>query len=182
MFFIIAFATINRYIVKQRSEKEKLFEYIEEIKSQLSRAQSNDYSELQRRYLDLYKTKFETIGILSDQYIQAAGRTDIDSIILKKVEVLISEVRNDMSNRIAFEAMLDKDLDMIMTRLRSEMPKLKEIDYAIFSYCVVGFDSTTISRLLDMTINNVYARKHRIKVKIAEKSPEHISQFLEMLV
>ena len=182
MFFIITFATINRYIVKQRLEKEKLFEYIEEIKSQLSRAQSNDYSELKRRYLDLYKTKFETIGILSDQYIQAAGRTDIDSIILKKVEVLISEVRNDMSNRIAFEAMLDKDLDMIMTRLRSEMPKLKEIDYAIFSYCVVGFDSTTISRLLDMTINNVYARKHRIKVKIAEKSPEHISQFLEMLV
>ena len=182
IFFIVVCTIIKRYIVKQRLEKEKLFEYIEEIKSQLSKAQSNDYSELKRKYLTLYKTKFETIGILSDQYLQAIGRTDIDSIILRKVEALISEVRNDTANRLMFEAMLDKDLDMIMTHLRSEMPKLKEIDYAIFSYCVVGFDSTTISRLLDISINNVYARKRRIKVKIEEKSPEHASQFLEMLV
>lgn len=182
IFFIVVCTIIKRYIVKQRLEKEKLFEYIEEIKSQLSKAQSNDYSELKRKYLTLYKTKFETIGILSDQYLQARGRTDIDSIILRKVEALISEVRNDTANRLMFEAMLDKDLDMIMTHLRSEMPKLKEIDYAIFSYCVVGFDSTTISRLLDISINNVYARKRRIKVKIEEKSPEHASQFLEMLV
>ena len=133
------------------------------------------------KYISLYKTRFETIGTLCDQYMQAEGRTDIESLMFKKVEALIREVNNDTENRVAFEAMLDEDLDMIMTHLRTEMPKFKEVDYSIFSYLVVGFDATTISRLLDMAVNNVYARKRRIRIRIEEKNPEHTSQFLEIL-
>ena len=101
--------------------------------------------------------------------------------MFKKVEALINDVKNDSVNRAAFETMLDKDLNMIMTRIRTEMPKMKELDYAIFSYLIVGFDATTISRLLEMTVNNVYAHKRRIRVRIEEKRPEHADQFLEML-
>lgn len=179
---VILYLTINRYIRKQKAEKNKLFEYAEEIKRQLEEAEGKDYSELKRKFISLYRTRFETIGTLCDQYIQSAGRIDIESLMFKKVEALISEVKNDSVNRMAFESMLDNDLDMIMTHLRTEMPKMKELDYAIFSYIIVGFDATTISRLLDMTVNNVYAHKRRIRVKIEEKHPEHAEQFLEMLV
>lgn len=179
---VILYLAINRYIRKQKAEKNKLFEYAEEIKRQLEEAEGKDYSELKRKFISLYRTRFETIGTLCDQYIQSAGRIDIESLMFKKVETLISEVKNDSVNRMAFESMLDNDLDMIMTHLRTEMPKMKELDYAIFSYIIVGFDATTISRLLDMTVNNVYAHKRRIRVKIEEKHPEHAEQFLEMLV
>lgn len=178
---VILYLSINKYIRKQKSEKDKLFEYAEEIKRQLEEAEGKDYSELKRKFISLYRTRFETIGTLCDQYIQSAGRIDIESLMFKKVETLIHEVKNDTANRAAFEAMLDSDLDMIMTRLRSEMPKMKELDYAIFSYLIVGFDATTISRLLDMTVNNVYAHKRRIRIRIEEKQPEHASQFLEIL-
>lgn len=179
---VILYLAINRYIRKQKAEKNKLFEYAEEIKRQLEEAEGKDYSELKRKFISLYRTRFETIGTLCDQYIQSAGRIDIESLMFKKVETLISEVKNDSVNRMAFESMLDNDLDMIMTHLRTEMSKMKELDYAIFSYIIVGFDATTISRLLDMTVNNVYAHKRRIRVKIEEKHPEHAEQFLEMLV
>lgn len=179
---VILYLSINKYIRKQKSEKDKLFEYAEEIKRQLEEAEGKDYSELKRKFISLYRTRFETIGTLCDQYIQSAGRIDIESLMFKKVETLIHEVKNDTANRAAFEAMLDSDLDMIMTRLRSEMPKMKELDYAIFSYLIVGFDATTISRLLDITVNNVYAHKRRIRIKIGDKRPEHANQFLEMLV
>lgn len=179
---VILLLAINRYIRKQKAEKNKLFEYAEEIKRQLEEAEGKDYSELKRKFISLYRTRFETIGTLCDHYIQSAGRIDIESLMFKKVETLISEVKNDSVNRMAFESMLDNDLDMIMTHLRTEMPKMKELDYAIFSYIIVGFDATTISRLLDMTVNNVYAHKRRIRVKIEEKHPEHAEQFLEMLV
>jgi len=179
--FVIFYLSASRYIRRQKEEKEKLFEYAEEIKRQLTEAEKNDYSELKRKYLSLYKTRFEAIGTLCDQYLQASGRTDIESLMFRKVETLINEVKNDAVNRTAFEAMLDKDLDMIMTRLRTEMPKMKEQDYAIFSYLIVGFDATTISRLMDITVNNVYAHKRRIRIKIEEKHPEHATQFLEML-
>ncbi len=178
---LIIFVTIRVFIRKQKAEKTRLLEYAEEIKRQLSEAEKNDYSALKQKYISLYKTRFETIGILCDQYMQAEGRTDIESLMFKKVKTLIREVNNDSENRSSFEAMLDGDLELIMTRLRAEMPKFKEIDYAIFSYLVVGFDATTISRLLDMTVNNVYAHKRRIRIRIEEGRPEHASQFLELL-
>lgn len=179
---IIIFLLIIRYIKKQQTEKDRLLEYAEEIKRQLNDAeQNNDYSELKRKYLSLYKSRFETIGTLTDQYFQTDGRTDIESLMFKKVTSLINEVKNDSKNRKAFEAMLDNDLDGIMTNIRREMPKLKELDYSIFSYLIVGFDATTISRLLDMSVNNIYAHKRRLRIKIEERNPEHAVQFLEML-
>lgn len=179
---VILYLSIIRFIMRQKEEKNKLLEYAEEIRRQLEESDKNDYSKLKRKFISLYKARFETIGTLCDQYIQSSGRTDIEKLMFRKVERLISEVRNDAANRTAFETMLDNDLDMIMTRLRTEMPKMKELDYSIFSYLIVGFDATTISRLLDMSVNNVYAHKRRIRIKIEEKQPEHSDQFLEMLV
>ena len=179
---IIIFLLIVRYIKRQQEEKNKLFEYAEEIKRQLNDAeQNNDFSELKRKYLSLYKSRFETIGTLTDQYYQSEGRTDFESLMFKKVTSLINEVKNDSKNRKAFEAMLDNDLNGIMTNIRNEMPRLKELDYSIFSYLIVGFDATTISRLLDMSVNNIYAHKRRLRIKIEERNPEHAAQFLEML-
>lgn len=178
---IIICLILNKYLTKQKAEKEKLLEYAEEIRRQLSEEKKKDYPTLKRKYLSLYKTRFETIGSLSEQYIQAEGRSDIESLMFKKVVTLIKEIKNDSTNRARFEAMLDEDLDMIMTRLRKEMPKFSETDYSIFSYLVVGFDATTISRLLDISVNNIYVHKHRIRTRIEERHPEHASQFLEML-
>ena len=93
----------------------------------------------------------------------------------------MDEIRNDAEHRAGFEAMLDNDLDGIMTNFRKEMPKLKEIDYSIFSYWIAGFDVTTISRLLDTSLNIVYIRKTRIKQHIKDQAPEHMDQFLEMI-
>ena len=179
---IIIFLLIVRYVKKQQEEKDRLLEYAEEIKRQLNDAeQNNDFSELKRKYLSLYKSRFETIGTLTDQYYQSEGRTDFESLMFKKVTSLINEVKNDSKNRKAFEAMLDNDLDGIMTNIRNEMPKLKELDYSIFSYLIIGFDATTISRLLDMSVNNIYAHKRRLRIKIEERNPEHAAQFLEIL-
>lgn len=181
LILVIICLLINKYTIKQNEEKEKLLEYAEEIKRQLIAAKQNDYTTLKSKYISLYKSRFETIGSLCEQYIQAAGRSDIESLMYKKVVRLINEVKKDSLNRARFEAMLDEDLDMIMTNLRKEMPKFSETDYSIFSYLIVGFDATTISRLLDISVNNIYAHKRRIRIRIEEKKPEHATQFLEML-
>ena len=40
---------------------------------------------------------------------------------------------------------------------------------------------SAISRLLDMSLNNVYAHKRRLRLKIEKKYPAHAQQFLEMM-
>lgn len=180
LLLVIIYLVVSRYIMSQQEEKEKLLEYAEEIRRQLTEAEMND-SSLKSKYIALYKARFETIGALTEKYLQSEGRTDIEALMFKKVMSLIDEVKKDSLNREKFEAMLDEDLDMVMTRLRSEMPKFSELDYSIFSYVIVGFDATTISRLLDVSVNNIYAHKRRIRMRIEKRQPEHASQFLEML-
>lgn len=170
---------ISKYLRKQKEERDKYMEYIAEITRQLDEVK-NDNS-LKNKYIELYKSKFEVLRSLSDQYLQTENRIDAEKIIYKKVVSLVDEIRNDAEHRAGFEAVLDNDLDGIMTNFRKEMPKLKEIDYSIFSYWIAGFDVTTISRLLDTSLNIVYIRKTRIKQHIKDQAPEHMDQFLEMI-
>lgn len=171
----------RRYIRKQREEKERYMEYVAEITRQLDAVNNESTDSLKRKYIDLYKSKFEVLRFLSDQFLQTENRVDAEEKMYRKVISLVDEIRNDEKHRAKFEAMLDNDLDGIMSNFRKELPKLKEIDYAIFSYWIIGFDVTTISRLLDTSLNIVYIRKTRIKQHIKEKSPEHMEQFLEMI-
>lgn len=108
-------------------------------------------------------------------------KDDIEESIYKKVDALVINFTQDYKDSKKFEAMLDEDLDNIMSNLRSEIPDLKPKDYSIFSLFVIGFDVTTISHLLNTTMNTIYIRKSRIKHHIEELNPPHKTQFLDAL-
>lgn len=172
---------VHRYASRQRIEKEKMMEYVEEIKRQLVQAKEEDYPMLKKRFIDLYKSRFETIGTLCEQYLQNKDRTDVEKVMYQKMLLMIEEIRNDNVRKVKFESLLNSELDGIMQNFRNEMPKSKEWEVTMFSYLVAGFDATMISRLMDMPLNNVYAYKRRLKLKIEDKKPEHYVQFLEMI-
>lgn len=172
---------VHRRISSQQAEKEKLMEYVDEIKRQLVQAKDENYPLLKKRFIDLYKSRFDTIGMLCDQYLQNKDRSDVEKVMYQKMLLMIEEIRNDKVRKVKFESLLNSELDGIIQNFRTEMPKSKEWEVTMFSYLVAGFDATTISRLMDMPLNNVYAYKRRLKLKIEEKKPEHSSQFLEMI-
>lgn len=172
---------VHRRISSQQAEKEKLMEYVDEIKRQLVQAKEENYPLLKKRFIDLYKSRFDTIGMLCDQYLQNKDRSDVEKVMYQKMLLMIEEIRNDKVRKVKFESLLNSELDGIIQNFRTEMPKSKEWEVTMFSYLVAGFDATTISRLMDMPLNNVYAYKRRLKLKIEEKKPEHSSQFLEMI-
>jgi hypothetical protein len=58
---------------------------------------------------------------------------------------------------------------------------MKEIDYIIFAYIALGFDATTISRLIDTSVNTVYIRKSRIKKLIEESDISFKDTFMVIL-
>ena len=172
---------VHRRITSQQTEKEKLMVYVDEIKRQLVQAKEENYPLLKKRFIDLYKSRFDTIGMLCDQYLQNKDRSDVEKVMYQKMLLMIEEIRNDKVRKVKFESLLNSELDGIIQNFRTEMPKSKEWEVTMFSYLVAGFDATTISRLMDMPLNNVYAYKRRLKLKIEEKKPEHYSQFLEMI-
>lgn len=172
---------VQKYISEQKKEQERVLEYAEEINRQLSRYKDEDYPLLKKRFISLYKSRFETIGALCEQYLQNRNRDDAEKVMYQKVMLMVDDVRNDNVRKVKFEAVLDAELDNIMTRFREEMPKCKESDITLFSYLIAGFDATTISRLMNISLNNIYAQKRRLRIKIEEKTPKHMQQFLEMM-
>ena len=182
LFLIFAvFVFIKLYIRRQEEVKEKYLAYINEINRQLQESKKDDYPALKQKYLSLYRSKFETIGELCEQYSTSHDLVNAESSVYRKVVSLVDDFKNDYLNKEKFEAMLDEDLDGIMSNLRTELPKLKEMDCSIFSLLVIGFDVTTISHILDVSMNTIYIRKSRIKQYINNLNPAHQSQFLEIL-
>lgn len=178
---IVIAINIFRYRSRKEREKEEYIRYAEEVNRQLRDFKQDTYSSLQKKYISIYKKKYETLGTLYDQYVQTDGRVDSERLIYKNVVSLIDELRREIGNNEDFELMLDKDLDGIMTKLHSELPELKKKDYALFGYLALGFDATIISHFMECTVNTVYIRKSRLKKAIEESEVAHKSLFLEII-
>lgn len=101
-----------RSIRLQNEEKERYLQYAAEIRLQLQKAKSEDYPSLKKRYLDLYKTRFETIGAIYEQCSLSTGMENAEHLIYEKVQSMVSDFRNEISDTEEFEAMLNVDLMM----------------------------------------------------------------------
>lgn len=178
----LGYFAVSRYVRKQNDEKDRYINYANEVSRQLKALQSeaDAMPALKRKYIELYKDKFESLRVLCDNYLLYQDRTDAEKKMYSRVVDMIDEIRGDKNCIGELEFILNKDLDGLMTALRSEI-KAKEVDYSIYAYSIIGFDATTISNLLDLSVNQVYIRKSRIKRQIENSDSENKARFLEML-
>ena len=165
----------------QRNEKEYYLNYANEIRRQLEASKSDNYPELKRKYLETYKSRFEMIGALYEEYVLYHGKKNAEHAVYTKVSEMIETFISNNDNRKQLESVLDESLDGIVTQLRTEMPKFKETDYYIFCLSIIGFDTTTISHFLNISMNAVYIRKSRMRQRIEEADTEHKQRFLKIL-
>lgn len=172
---------IFRYMHLKEEEKERYIQYAEEISRQLEASKNEDYPVLKRKYMELYHSRFETIGYLYEQYALSSGKKNADKILYDKVKLILNEFKSSFDKNSTFEDIINRDMDNIVQKLRDEVTDLKEIDYKIFAFTLVGFDVTTISHLLDMSINAVHVRKTRMRKHIEDLNPVHKAEFMETL-
>ena len=161
--------------------KIEYLNYADEIRRQLEASKSADYPQLQRKYLEISKSRFEMIASLYEEYVLYQGKKNAEHAVYSKVSEIINAFLTDNANHKQLESVLDESLGGIVSMLRKEMPKLKEIDYSIFCYAIIGFDATTISHLLNISTNVVYIRKSRMRQHIEETNPDHKNRVLEVL-
>ena len=125
-FFVLGliYWVISAYARRLREEKEYYLNYADEISRQLEASKNEDYPELKRKYIELYKSRFEIIGSLYEQYSLFDGKNNSEHAMYEKVSYIVEEFRNDYSNREQFESILNENMDNIVSRFRTEVPKL----------------------------------------------------------
>lgn len=180
---VIALVVLSaiRYRHRKQEEKERYIRYAEEVSRQLDEFKNGTYSALQKKYISMYKEKYETLQILFEKYLQSDGRVDAEKLVYKKVVSLINELRKDIENSSRFDKILDSELDGMMTNLRTEFPRLNQRYYMLFGYLALGFNSPIISHFMGCSENAVRIIKSRLKSTIKNSEAKHKSEFLEVI-
>lgn len=135
---------------------------------------------LRAKYVQANKRRYAQLNVLCRQYLESpnASRNGKDKIYaeVKKILAIL-----DGPNQKELESMLDDNLDGIMTKLRAAIPDTTEKDFRFISFLVLGFDTKTISRMMDYNVNTVYTKRYIIKEKISKLDGENKALFSEFI-
>lgn len=157
--------TVRNRANEEKSEREK---DILDLKSRNEREQDK-IKDLCEMYVALYQKRFSEIG----KYYDAASSHRLESIkekayhdVISSTQALFEEIASGSEGQKKFEARINADLDDIVSKIRSDFPKLKDDDIRFICYLIVGFDTSTISFLMDISKENVRVKKHRLREKL----------------
>lgn len=153
---------------RAKQEKEERDKNIFDLKS-LNEREQDKIKELRDMYVTLYQKRFCEIG----KYYDAASSHRLESIkekayhdVIPSTQTLFEEIASGSEGQKKFEARINADLDDIVSKIRSDFPKLKDEDIRFICYLIVGFDTSTISFLMDISKENVRVKKHRLREKL----------------
>ena len=153
---------------RAKQEKEERDKDIFDLKSRNER-ERDKIKELRDMYVSLYQKRFYEIG----KYYDAASSHRLESIkekayhdVISSTQALFEEIASGSEGQKKFEARINADLDDIVSKIRSDFPKLKDDDIRFICYLIVGFDTSTISFLMDIPKENVRVKKHRLREKL----------------
>lgn len=153
---------------RAKQEKEERDKDIFDLKS-LNERERDKIKELRDMYVSLYQKRFYEIG----KYYDAASSHRLESIkekayhdVISSTQTLFEEIASGSEGQKKFEARINADLDDIVSKIRSDFPKLKDEDIRFICYLIVGFDTSTISFLMDISKENVRVKKHRLREKL----------------
>lgn len=153
---------------RAKQEKEERDKNIFDLKS-LNEREQDKIKELRDMYVTLYQKRFCEIG----KYYDAASSHRLESIkekayhdVISSTQTLFEEIASGSEGQKKFEARINADLDDIVSKIRSDFPKLKDEDIRFICYLIVGFDTSTISFLMDISKENVRVKKHRLREKL----------------
>ena len=153
---------------RAKQEKEERDKDIFDLKSRNER-ERDKIKELRDMYVSLYQKRFYEI----EKYYDAASSPRLESIkekayhdVISSTQALFEEIASGSEGQKKFEARINADLDDIVSKIRSDFPKLKDDDIRFICYLIVGFDTSTISFLMDISKENVRVKKHRLREKL----------------
>ena len=157
-------------------------EQVENEKKDLGKRQTEN--ELWRhRFTSLFQNYFNTLGKLCVDYEKGyLGQSHgADKTVLRQIDRVVADFKGDVDGHEAFEQTLNKYLNGIMSDFRKDYPRLKPSTYLLASYFFAGVSMTTVSVLMGLDVDVLYARKYRIKKMIESSKAERKKEYLAFL-
>ena len=126
---------------------------------------------------ELYGQSFKAIDELCGDYYTKDGKFRV----VKRVENMIKELRNDEKTISKLEDFVNKYKNNVVLRFRQEYPDMRDVDYKLFIYLSAGLSVRAISVLLGIESEAMSSRKKRLKRKISESESQFREEFIKAI-
>ena len=132
---------------------------------------------LEETLRDLLGRRFELIDSLCDTYYESQGTKAEHKAIVRRVKQEIEALKGDDAMLRDMEKAVDDCRDGLLRHLREEYADIKPTDYRLAVLLACGLSNRTISLLMGETLEVVYKRKSRLKLRVRALDLPHDADF-----
>lgn len=169
------------YYKKKRSEIARNVTIAENLREILA-LKNNESSKNQELIKSLLSTRFEELDSLCQTLYNTSDVTTAKRCISNKVASIINEMSSDTTRITQMEEYVNKHCSNLLSDLKHDIPDLKDADYKLYLYTILGFSSTAIALFLkENEVSAVYNRKRRLKDKIKQLPPDKHQRYMLFL-
>ena len=185
LILLLFFAAMTIIYLKKRNkritaDRESLLESFRSLSSDYARINENQAT-IRAKYIAMFRNHFGQIGQFHYLLLRHSQK-DRDTHLYHELRKAIGNIQTDTDSQQQFEKILNASLDEVMIRFRESFPDRKPRYYQLASFLFAGFDATIISNiLLELSKDNVYVEKSRLKKMIRESNSPYKDQFLSLL-
>ncbi len=169
------------YIYRQRAKTESYMNLAMELTSNLEEYKKSD-NDANTHLRHLMKSRFMAIDNLLSSYQGYATNESTKQKIVDEIDKFIKEYSLKTGRYKELEEEVNNHVSNLMENLRSDLPGLKEIDYAIYLYTSLGLTTPAMVMLLNAkNASAIYNRKKRIRERLKELPEEKCQYYMAFL-
>ena len=179
----VAAALLGRRRLRLKAKEDEIEALREDTRRLLTLDQGKDdtISRLRDGYVSMYKKQFKLLDDLCATY-WSPSRSDTKDRIYSEVKDALGVIHGDEEGQRALEAMIDRDLDGIMSKLRADLPGRTDEDFRFMAYLIIGLSPKTIASILDCVPGSVYNRKMRLKERLSKLDSPYRDLYLTYII
>ncbi|MBO5263006.1 MAG: hypothetical protein J6B18_01975 [Bacteroidaceae bacterium] len=178
LFFILVTTLAIYLYLKKREHHEEAREQIETMQHDIARMQEkeNEVHNISKR---IFKERFATIDeICSDFYQRGDNYSDAEKG--RRVSKIINHLKSKEA-LLQLEEIINKYNDNIITKLREQVPSIKEDEMSLVIYSYAELSNNTISFLTEKPASYIYSKRSKIKKKIINSGAKDCELFIRHL-
>ena len=130
-------------------------------------ASKGNVNRLESKLHGLLENRFTLIDSLCQTYYETQGTKTERKAIIDKVKSEIESVRTNSFPQM--EQAVNDCRDNLLVIVKEKYPDIKPEDYQLLVYLASGLSTRTISLLLGETVDVIYKRKSRLKLRLNQK-------------
>lgn len=166
----------NAMLERQVSDARRMIDLVEMRAASDLHTAEDKLLALRASFASVYQRQFSLIGQLYNTNLEMSLLYDRGrQAFANNVQSILAEIGTGADKQRQFESRINKDLDNVMSKLRADFKDFGEENFRFLSYCIVGFDASTIASIMCMEPGAVRTRKSRLRKRVLSlESPNRL--------